>query len=225
MNVNELFEQSPPIVIVGLAVVGLLLVLKGKTRKKQYRPKGKIGGDFKPILFLNTKAEQNFFNQLIRKTNDTHYIAAKVRLADLCLPKNGDITSFNKIARKHVDFVVIERATSRVLCCIELDDRSHQRNDSIRRDKEKDYALKKAGITLHRVKAGRNYTTQINDIFGAEATPKKTVWTKPPATALSNCPRCNSTEVEKVILKWPNSGKFYWHCDNCTFNSDPMECS
>ena len=143
--------------------IGFLLVFTtvfgGRRRKK-------ISGKFVPISHLNTKAEHNFFTQLNNQLPDDIYLVAKVRLADLCKPDNPkNIVGFNKIARKHVDFVLIEQSSSKVVAAIELDDKSHQKRDNIRRDKDKNYALASAGIKLFRVKTAKNYSNAISEVL------------------------------------------------------------
>lgn len=86
---------------------------------------------------LLTPAELAFFAVLEPLVHSTHRISAKVRLADLfsAVQGPGQQTAFNKISRKHIDFVVTDSATSRILCGIELDDSSHNRPDRIERDR------------------------------------------------------------------------------------------
>ena len=145
-----------------LGILGLVIVVKSILQKK----KKKIGGKFVAIPFLNTKAEQNFFVQLKRQLPDNIHLVSKVRLADLCKPDNPkNIVGFNKVARKHIDFVLIEQASSKVIAAIELDDKSHQKRDAIRRDKDKNYALSSAGIKLFRVKTTKHYGKPIDEIL------------------------------------------------------------
>lgn len=208
-------------------LVGFVMVILA-SRLKVFKRKRNISGSFKPIPFLNTKAEQNFFVQFNRLLPDQYYLVAKVRLADLCKPENAkNIVAFNKIARKHIDFVLIERSSSKVICCIELDDKSHQRKDSQRRDRDKDYSLREAGITLHRVKIARNYTKTIlnivekcsvKEIAHQKETNGPNFMVNP--LSLNTCPRCKSSDYKTVKMKWPNKGREFQKCNNCTYKSN-----
>ncbi|CAH0543216.1 DUF2726 domain-containing protein [Vibrio marisflavi] len=208
--------------IILLAFFGLLVVLKAIFGKR----KKKISGKFVPIPFLNSRAEQNFFTQLKNKLPDHIYVVPKVRLADLCKPENPkNIVAFNKVARKHIDFVLIEQSSSKIIAAIELDDKSHQKRDNIRRDKDKNYALSSAGIKLYRVKAARSYGKVIDSIFGellaVSSAPKKV--NKSDSSQIkypSYCPRCESDKFHKIDMRWPNKGKFYFHCKACSYQSD-----
>lgn len=86
---------------------------------------------------LMTPAELAFFAVLEPLVHSSHRISSKVRLADLFNAAQGPgwQTAFNKISRKHIDFVVTDSATSRILCGIELDDSSHALPDRVERDR------------------------------------------------------------------------------------------
>lgn len=85
---------------------------------------------------LLTPAELAFFEVLEPVVSASCRISTKVRLADLfdVRPGQGQQSAFNKIVGKHVDFVLTDPKTSRILGAIELDDSSHQRPDRQERD-------------------------------------------------------------------------------------------
>lgn len=200
----------------GAIALGLSVVLKVKRRRS------KIGGGFEPIEFINSKAEQNFFVQLQRKLPQNLYILCKVRLADVCLPSNRkNIAAFNKVARKHVDFVVVDMSSSKIRFAIELDDKSHARKDSIQRDREKDYALKAAKVPFFRVKATRNYSSSIDGILEhISAISEKPIPSRKPLNEKS-CPRCPSM-MNLIKMKGFNRGKGYYLCDDCGLDTAPF---
>jgi hypothetical protein len=57
----------------------------------------------------------------------------------------------NRINRMSLDFVICDKKSNPV-CAVELDDRTHQRADAIKRDTKKDKALGAAGIQIIRIK-------------------------------------------------------------------------
>jgi hypothetical protein len=63
----------------------------------------------------------------------------------------------NKIDRKHVDFLLCEPKTFKLLLGVELDDASHQRAKRVARDRFVDEVFERAGLPLLRVLAKRNY--------------------------------------------------------------------
>ena len=103
--------------------------------------------------FLHTRTEQIFHRRLQSLIDPSCSISGKVRLADLFeAPKGRDHqTAFNRICSKHIDFVIIDQASSRILCAIELDDASHQRPDRQERDRFVDKLFASAPFDLLRV--------------------------------------------------------------------------
>lgn len=78
-----------------------------------------------------------------------------VRLGDLVFVEKGTDRSLatstrNRINQKHVDFVLVEPESLRVMLAIELDDATHRRRDRAARDELVDRALESAGVPLLR---------------------------------------------------------------------------
>jgi len=98
--------------------------------------------DWNPINLMERRdnlmspAELAFFAVLEPIVRSSCMVSSKVRLADLfdVRQERGQQAAFNKIVGKHIDFVLTDYQTSRILCGIELDDSSHNRPDRIERD-------------------------------------------------------------------------------------------
>lgn len=109
--------------------------------------------------FLLSKGELAFFRILRRALPDGVMVAPKVRLADVigCTGEGWKRGFGARISRKHVDFVLADEATARILLVVELDDRSHQRADRRKRDAFVDDALAAAGVPILHVTATAAY--------------------------------------------------------------------
>ena len=59
-------------------------------------------------------------------------------------------SGLNRVTSKSIDFVVVDLASGGALLAIELDDKTHQRDDRKRRDAFVNDALRQAGIPLVR---------------------------------------------------------------------------
>ena len=64
---------------------------------------------------------------------------------------------WSKISQKHIDFVLVDASDTAIRLAIELDDRSHDRQDRRARDAFVDGALDVAGIPILRVPAAGEY--------------------------------------------------------------------
>lgn len=62
----------------------------------------------------------------------------------------------NRIDRKSIDFVLYDEKTKKIVCCIELDDSTHEREDRIERDLFLDKIFKDT-IKLIRIKVQNYY--------------------------------------------------------------------
>jgi hypothetical protein len=109
--------------------------------------------------YLLTFAEQKFYRTLKTIAQDRYGIAFKVRLADIinCTDANWRKGFGPKISSKHIDFVLFDLKSTKIILCIELDDRSHRMPGRIARDAFVDRALNAAGVPLCRIAAARGY--------------------------------------------------------------------
>jgi very-short-patch-repair endonuclease len=64
---------------------------------------------------------------------------------------------FNRIRQKSVDFVLVDKSSMTTTLAIELDDRSHNYPDRIRRDEMVNQAFRAAGLPLLRITNQRTY--------------------------------------------------------------------
>ena len=121
--------------------------------------------------YLGSKAERSFFGVLSSAVGTEYIVAPKVRVADALAPRKGLSRSdwqsaFNRISAKHFDFVICHASTLRIAAAVELDDKSHDREDRRERDDFLDAAARKAGLPLLRFNAKSGYSqAQIRDLF------------------------------------------------------------
>lgn len=124
--------------------------------------------------YFFTRAESAFYRNLVKATEETHIVLSKVRIADLIEPAYTPYTkiygsAFNKISRKHVDFVLINKNNLIIQAAIELDDSSHQRTDRQKSDRVKNEAFKNAGLALFRINKGTDFNPEkLKEILGID---------------------------------------------------------
>lgn len=126
------------------------------------RPKQRRGWDFsaadyqaKPLL---SRWEKRALAEIRAELPRGYYACPQVRLADFIEIQVGDPArrraALSRVAQKSVDFAVIDLEGSVVLV-VELDDRSHQRPDRVRRDQQVGAVLAHCGVALLRVRPGQ----------------------------------------------------------------------
>ncbi len=172
------------IVIALMVVLGLVattLRSKSTTKETPQATSAPIDEEAKPIDFgvyerrqLFSKAERSFLGVLDMAVGDHFRVFAKVGLGDLFQLRKGldastRTSAGNRIRQKHVDFVLCSKDTLEIVCLVELDDRSHERQRTQERDRNVEAVANAAGIPLARIPASNSYAVEAvrNAVFAA----------------------------------------------------------
>jgi hypothetical protein len=158
---------TPAFVLSGLTVLALLA---GLVRVSSLRGLRRKFADPLPAVFpyralpsLVSENEMLFYTALRRAVGTRFTVALKVRLADVitCQREAWSMGYGRLIAQKHIDFLVCDPESLRILLALEVDDRSHERPDRRHRDLFVDRALRAAGVPLVRVRAAASYDPRV----------------------------------------------------------------
>ncbi|ECP5540389.1 DUF2726 domain-containing protein [Salmonella enterica] len=124
----------------------------GHTAEQLFKSDGYVK---KPFM---TQKERIFFKKLRESLDENYNVFAQVRLVDvvsvsesLKSDQKKRNTLFRKISQWHCDYIVTNGAFD-VIVAIELDDKTHQRQDRIKRDNYFNEVFKQVGIPLIRVR-------------------------------------------------------------------------
>lgn len=150
--------------------------------------------------------ELSFFRAAEIATRGRFTVLTKINLGDLFTSPTRDQGDWNRISRKHVDFLICDAQTLKPLLGIELDDSSHARASAQKGDAVKDAAFTSAGLPLLRLPARRGYaTTEINvlidDAIGGRALPAVAEVAPPEQAPTPVCPRCGVSMVMRSGAK------------------------
>lgn len=149
---------------VGLLIVLAVAALALRRVGPQVPESAKTGlAEYRAQPSLLTPAERSFFGVAEKALPSDCRLFAKVRIADILQPvSNGSRSArqaaLNRISAKHVDFLLCDGTTLKILAGIELDDKSHSTLDRGIRDSFLDSAFAQAGIPLVRVRASQGYS-------------------------------------------------------------------
>jgi len=163
-------------IILTLALIFIFLDKSGIADKIIYKIRNRNDNDSSEYLpytrteYFFTITERNFYNKIVpiaEKMNTV--IFSKVRLADLISVKEKSkdyYKHWNKIKSKHIDFVICDKNSYKPLFVLELDDKSHEKENRIERDKFVDNALSNAKVPIFHIKVSNSYNEDyINEIF------------------------------------------------------------
>ena len=153
---------SPSLMIglfIGSALFSLTLHVALRHHRRSVRQLDRV----RKKQHLMTPAEREFHSILEPVVRPYGRISLKVRLADLfeIRPERGRQSAYHLISNQHIDFLVTEHGTSRILCGIELDDRSHQRPDRQKRDAFVNQLFASQDLPLVRIRCARRYDPEV----------------------------------------------------------------
>jgi hypothetical protein len=152
-------------------------------------------------------------------------IQAKVRLADVFFVArpNENHNYFNRIAQKHLDFLVCDAITMKPLLGVELDDASHERQDRQERDEFVEAVCKVSGLPLLRMPVQREYNTRemterVEPLLHEKAglrvvnpSPSETIQKTVP---IPLCPKCGIPMVLRTAAQGDHKGQQFYGCQN-----------
>ena len=206
--------------------------------------KGPVDFPYQPKDVLCSPAERSFLGALDKIVGKRYRIFAKVRLAEIVDVKKGlsapaRQSAFNRIAGKHIDFIVCNANDLSIIGAIELDDKTHRGRGRHERDQFLDRTLKAAGVAVLRIKAQSSYSikeisSRLDSAFNIsvgiqsednqvsiaaaevsdeklndEATDKADTENIAPV-----CPKCGGELVKRIATKGQYAGQKFWGCAN-----------
>lgn len=163
--------------IFGIIIIALITYIILSNKNKKTQPKTTEEPSEEPITaninlpykkkFLLTKNEWAFYKGLKPVADELGYsVLAKIRVADLVEVTANDRSEwqryFNKINKKHIDFVLAKPENLQIILLIELDDNSHNEEQK-KRDDFIDELYKQTGYKLLRTRG----TTELKELIEA----------------------------------------------------------
>jgi len=134
------------VAIVAIAVFAKIMQSgEGEARKYAYKQKD----------FFMSRAEHECYDALVLAVGEKYHIFPQVHLPSIVDNKvvgQNWMAAFRHISQKSVDFVLCDKSYIAPKLAIELDDRTHERQDRIERDGEVERVLKDAKVPLLRLK-------------------------------------------------------------------------
>jgi len=180
-------------------------------------------------------AEHSFYSVIKNLMGNHLTICPKVGLADIFFVTrpNENYSAYNRINRKHVDFLICDPKTLHPKFGIELDDASHQREDREERDEFVDAVFEAANLPLIHIPVKRSYdTTELGFIFrktlqfqeektsigeklilGAPVNEESSI-ENDVALQTPDCPKCGIPMVVRIAKNTTSPGRAFYGCQN-----------
>ncbi len=151
------------LLIVGI-FIGFLRFVIGSI-ETQVKPGPRHASPYEKCKNLYTPAERSFLGVLEQALGVEYRVFGKIRLGDVIQPtidlsNSHFVAALNKMNKKHLDFVICSKNNFEILGVIELDDKSHARQDRKKSDQFVNMALEGAGIPFLHLSAEQSYQVQ-----------------------------------------------------------------
>lgn len=222
-------------IALAVAMVALVLLVLAKNKNRQGTDSNLL---YKKVPALFTPAERSFFGVLDQAAGKDFRLFAKVRVADVIFPNSGMSqsrrqTAFNKINRKHFDFVLCSPGDLSVVCVIELNDKSHEQKDRQDRDAFLQRTCQSAGVPLVFFQAQHAYSpievsakiaeaisassasiASVSTVLVSTGAVQTNIGNEPKGEIAPMCPKCSSAMVKRTARGGDNAGQEFWGCSN-----------
>ncbi|MBV6395658.1 MAG: hypothetical protein HFACDABA_01236 [Anaerolineales bacterium] len=163
--------------------------------------------------FLSTP-EIALFRQLQRMIGDRYIICPKVALTDIftIVRPNENVHFYNKIFRKHVDFLLCDPQTFKPAIAVEVV-KSIAKNETRASDQFMEELFLQEGIPLAHVPLGERYeASDLVHLFQLAVTKAKEIPRLPRQDSAPMCPVCGKMMVLRIQRDGDRGGKKYYGC-------------
>ena len=156
--------------LIGIIIVFAILILAVVVLRSPKRQASRSLQYFCQESLLSP-AERSFFGVLASAVGGEYVVVPKTRVADALMPRKGLSRAewqraFNKVSSKHFDYLVCRASTFEIVAAVELDDKSHRRENRRQRDEFLAEATSSAGLPLLRFPAKEGYSLpQVRESF------------------------------------------------------------
>ena len=205
-----------------IGCLGSILNALGLLSKQNNKQSKKIENIFPYVLrddFLSA-AELNFYKSLSLATKELPFkILSKVSLGDLFFVNIKDFkmkqSYWNKINRKHVDFLVCDNVSLKPLVAIELDDKSHQQSNRVQRDAFVDEVFKAANLPLLHIPVKNSYAiSELTDLIQSQMKTNPIIASITSEDYVPICPKCQIPMTLRETKKGNHIGQKFYGCSN-----------
>ena len=127
------------------------------------KPEENFNNYYQTNKYVMTYTELKFYNKLkdtFKEKNLKYNIFPQVNLESIIESKYKNNQYRNKIKAKSIDFTIVSEKNCKIICCIELDDYTHNSYNRINRDSFINKLFKEVGIKLLRIDVSDNYNIE-----------------------------------------------------------------
>ena len=111
--------------------------------------------------YVMTQTELKFYRELKKVTDKMELtIFPQVDLERFIKVKDNNNKDRNRIKSRSIDFTIVNNKNCKIICCIELDDYTHNWENVKKSDEFKNNLFNKVGLKLYRIKVAEKYNIE-----------------------------------------------------------------
>lgn len=111
--------------------------------------------------YIMTQTELKFYRELKKVTDKLELsIFPQVDLERIINVSDNNNIDRNRIKSRSIDFSIVNNKNCKIVCCVELDDYTHNREKVKKADEFKNLLFEQVKIPLYRVKVNKFYNTE-----------------------------------------------------------------
>ena len=151
--------------------------------------------------YVMTPTELKFYRELKKVTDKLDLsIFPQVNMERIINVYNNNSRDRNRIKSRSIDFTIVNNKNCRIVCCIELDDYTHNRAKVIKADEFKNRVFEKVKIPLHRIKVNSYYNITELEHLIVQDLPNKTESTPELTQKTSMWNDRKIVKIQKLVL-------------------------
>lgn len=150
------------LIIVIFVILAIIVIFPKKNTEGIKITDNVVLSNFTTNKYVMTQTELIFYRKLKEMTDKMEMnIFPQINLERIIETKNKNNADRNRIKSRSIDYTIVNNKNCKIICCIELDDNSHNRESAKKADKFKDDIFKQVNIPLYRIKVTNNYESQL----------------------------------------------------------------
>ncbi len=150
------------LILIVLLIIAIIIEKKLSIRENEEKIVTTTNlSNYKSNGYIMTQTELKFYRELKKVTDKLELtIFPQINLERLIEVADNNLKDRNRIKSRSIDFSIVNNKNCKIVCCIELDDKSHYTKKAIITDNFKNNLFKQVKIPLYRIKVNNYYNLE-----------------------------------------------------------------
>ena len=155
------------LILIVLLIIAIIIEKKLSIRENEEKIVTTTNlSNYKSNGYIMTQTELKFYRELKKVTDKLELtIFPQINLERLIEVADNNLKDRNRIKSRSIDFSIVNNKNCKIVCCIELDDKSHYTKKAIITDNFKNNLFKQVKIPLYRIKVNNYYNLEYLDLL------------------------------------------------------------